>query len=264
MHDVNETEELDDPQRDPDYDPDSGQEEGAEEPTRNDDSEDLFEDVDGYRREAPGNTPGGLLEVDSRGRVPRRPRNVAQACEAVVTCPIPGCHFSGRNVRRHLRGQPHMFNDKQVERVIEAEDGVRPRHRIYAHLACPLLGQVMINEKVCTTKSTSRLDLHLPKHGLFRGTPQYALAYSRAQTASRREAGEAVGDFELMFAQYKFRAEGRHSGKAAKAGTTAGVRSALKLFLSAITASAIRDLSMIGDKGGKLDQFREKGSYKPK
>ena len=135
MHNVKEIEELDDLQRDPDYDPDSGQEEGAEEPTRNDDSEDdsedLFEDVGGYRREAPSNTPGGLpgglLEVDSRGRVSRQPRNVAQACESVVTCPIPGCHFSGRNVRRHLRGQPHMFNDKQVDRITESTP-ILPAH----------------------------------------------------------------------------------------------------------------------------------------
>ena len=174
MHDVEEYDEFDDLQRDPDYDPDSGKGEVVEEPPRNDDSDDLFEEVGGYRREAPGNTPGGLLEVNNRGKVPRRPRNVAQSCEAVVTCPVPGCYFSGRNVRRHLRGQPHMFNDAQVERVINAGEGVRPRRRLYAHLACPLLGQVMLNEKVCTTKSTSRLDLHLPKHSLSRGTPQYA------------------------------------------------------------------------------------------
>ena len=105
---------FDVPQRDPDYDPDSGKEEGTEEPPRNYDSDNLFGDG-GDRREAPGNTPGGLLEVNNRGKVPRQPRNVGQSCEAVVMCPVPGCYFSGRNVRRHLRGQPHNFNDAQVE-----------------------------------------------------------------------------------------------------------------------------------------------------
>ena len=62
-------EEFDDPQRDPDYDPDSGKEEGAEEPPRNYDFDNLFGDG-GDRREAPGNTPGGLLEVNNRGKVP--------------------------------------------------------------------------------------------------------------------------------------------------------------------------------------------------
>lgn len=245
----------DDDERDPNY-----------VPNREDEGE--SSDDDGNRREAPDSSSGIASGTTGnlRGKVPRRPRNDGQSCEAVVTCPIPGCFFSGVNVRRHLRGQPHNFSELTLERVIQEQRGpAKPKQR-YAKLACPLIGRAMTlaDNRICTTSSSTRLDLHLPKHGLSRGTPEFDRVYAQAKLAANREGDAATGDFEHIFDQYRLRAEGRFTGKPAKPGTTRCDRSALKLFLPKVSAQSVADLTLLGNPGGRIDTLVNDGKYVPK
>ena len=110
-------------------------------------------------------------------------------------------------------------------------------------MACPLQGQAMTaaNDRVCQTSATTRLDLHLPKHGLSRGTPEWDRVYSTAFIRARGDTRQVHGDFDLMVEQYLFCREGRHEGVTKQAGTTQGYRSALKVFLPVISRQTIID-----------------------
>ena len=181
-----------------------------------------------------------------------------------MTCPMPDCFFSGSNVRRHLRGQPHLFSEAQIQRILNG-DVVKKTHRM-TKVACPLQGQAMTaaNDRVCQTSATTRLDLHLPKRGLSRGTQEWDSVYQQAFIRARGDARQVQGDFDIMVEQYLFRREGRHKCIIQQAGTTRGDRSALKVFLPVISHQTLVDLTNIGDKGGLLDQYRDSGKYTAK
>ena len=87
-----------------------------------------------------------------------------------MTCLMPDCPFSGSNVMWHLRGQPHVFSEAQIQHILKGDVVKKPR--LMTKVACPLQGQAMTaaNDRVCQTSANIRLDLHLPKHGLSRGT----------------------------------------------------------------------------------------------
>ena len=94
------------------------------------------------------------------------------------------------------------------------------------------------NDRVCQTSATTCLDLHLPKHGLSRGTLEWDRVYSIAFIRARGDARQVQGDFDLMVEQYLFCREGRHEGITQQAGTTRVDRSALKVFLPVISRPA--------------------------
>ena len=144
-------------ERDPDYVPRMGDEDG--------DTSD-----DEIRRDQPCKGKG---KSDLRGKVARTPlaRQVENQNGDVpaMTCPMPDCPFSGSNVLRHLRCQLHLFSEEQIQRILKGDVVEKPRRM--TKVACPLQGQAMTaaNDSVCQTVATTRLDLHLPKHGLSRG-----------------------------------------------------------------------------------------------
>lgn len=170
------------------------------------------------------------------------------------------------NVRLHLRGQPHNFSELTLERVLQEQRGPSKPKQRYVKLACPLQGKAMTlaDDRICTTSSSTRLDLHLPKHGLSRGTPEFDRVYAQAKLAANREGDAATADFEHIFDQYRLRVEGRFTGKPARPGTTRGDRSALKLFLHKISAQSVADLTLLGNPGGRLDTLVNDSQYVPK
>ena len=249
----NESEQDDDGQ-DPDYEPSRG--DGANEDTSDD--------------EVPKDNPRkgkSSKGADLRGKVTRAPR--ARKIEnddgelPAVTCPMPACLFSGPNVRRHLRGNPHLFSEAQIQRILKGDVVKKPRRM--TKVACPLQGQAMpaAEDRICRTEATTRLDLHLPKHGLSRGTPEWDRVYSTAFIRAR-DVRQVQGDFDVMVEQFLFRRSGRHDGTTQQPGTSRGDRSALKVFLPVITRQTIIGLTDMGDKDGLLDQYRDSGKYTAK
>ena len=190
-------------ERDPDYVPHKGDE---------DDEGDTSDDE--IRRAQPCI---GKDKSDRRGKVARTPR--ARQLEnqdgevSAVTCLMPDCPFSGSNVMWHLRGQPHVFSEAQIQHILKGDVVKRPR--LMTKVACPLQGQAMTAayDRVCQTSANIRLDLHLPKHGLYHGTQEWDRVYQQAIVRARGDARQVQGDFDLMVEQYLFRREGSDEGR---------------------------------------------------
>ena len=108
-------------ERDPDY-----------VPRREDEDGDTSDDE--IRRDQPCKGKG---KSDLRGKVARTPlaRQVKNQNGDVpaMTCLMPDCPFSGSNVLRHLRGQPHLFSEAQIQRILKG-DVVKKMTKV----ACPL------------------------------------------------------------------------------------------------------------------------------
>lgn len=223
-------------------------------------SELLPETVTVVTKEKPGNF---------RGRTARRRRPASGKEKS--TCPISGCLFTGVNVRRHLRGHPHAFDEETLKRVLldfRRQQGRKTGKERYEQLPCPLHGEETVDTHTpCKTKLTKRLDQHLVKrHGILRGSERYADLLNRARISRSRMDSpvESSYNFDEIVGLYTNQMEGRSTGKKQSEGTSLCHRSALKMLLPEISGKGIDALKAAGDKDGLIDKILAEKKARPR